>query len=150
MRKEPKPSRGNGLINLIFIVVIGWLGYGAYQQGYLDDLLRETGIGWEPITSLEDLTCQEVKEGAIGEKLDNRETGVVVEIIAIRDFVEVSRTESELVCRGELLTDDGGANDVLKATISDWDGKFMIQYSAYPEYQEGIYEEFLDMINDMN
>ena len=53
MRKEPKPSRGNGLINLIFIVVIGYLGYGAYQQGYLDDLLREAGIGYVPITSIE-------------------------------------------------------------------------------------------------
>ena len=150
MRKEPQPRKGTGFMNLLFLVVLIWIGYSVYQQGYLDNLLRDANIGREPITSLKDVTCQEVKEDAIGEKLDNRETGVVVEIIAIRDFVEVSRTQSELVCRGELLTDDGGANDVLKATISDWDGKFMIQYSAYPEYQEGIYEELLDLIDDIN
>jgi hypothetical protein len=149
MRKEPKPSRGNGFMNLLFLVVVGWIVYSLYSAGHLDDLLRKAGIGWEPITSLEDVTCQEIKEDAIGVELENRETKVVTEIIAIRDVVEVSRTESELVCKGELLTDDGGVNDVIKMTISDWDGKFMIQYSSYPEYQEGIYEELLDLIDEI-
>ena len=141
MRKEPKPSRGNWLINLIFIVVIGYLGYGAYQQGYLDDLLREAGIGYVPITSIEDVTCQELKDNAIGEQLKNQQTGVVSEIVAIRNVQEVSRSEVELVCRGELLAE--GNNDVIEITVSDWDGEFMVEYRAYPKLFEDIIE-YLD------
>ena len=144
MRKEPKQSSGTGLINLIFIVVIGYLGYGAYQQGYLDDLLREAGIGYVPITSIEDVTCQELKDGAIGEQLKNQQTGVVSEIVAIRNVEEVSRTQSELVCKGELLTDGGDIlNDVIEITISDWDGEFIIEYISYPKILEDVIE-YLD------
>ncbi len=152
MRKQQKESK-SGFINLLFLVVVGWIGYSLYSAGHLDDLLRQAGIGWEPITSLEDVTCQKIKESAIGEKLVNRKTKVVSEIIAIRDVVEVSRTESELVCKGELLTDDGGLDTVIKMTISDWDGEFMIQYSTYPAYLEGVNEEFyelLDLISEID
>lgn len=141
MRKEPKPSRGNGLINLLFIVVGGWIVISLYQAGHLDDLLREAGIGYVPITSIEDVTCQELKDSAIGEQLKNQKTGVVSEIVAIRNVEEVSRTQSELVCRGELLAE--GNNDVIEITISDWDGEFMIEYRSYPKLFEDIIE-YLD------
>jgi hypothetical protein len=141
LRKEPKPSRGNGLINLLFIVVGGWIVISLYQAGHLDDLLREAGIGYVPITSIEDVTCQELKDSAIGEQLKNQKTGVVSEIVAIRNVEEVSRTQSELVCRGELLAE--GNNDVIEITISDWDGEFMIEYRSYPKLFEDIIE-YLD------
>ena len=99
MRKEPKPSRGNGLINLIFIVIIGWLAYGAYQQGYLDRLLNEFQ-GGHTFTSIEGTTCDELKESAIGRKLTNSLTELETEVLAVRNIREIKRNKEELVCRG--------------------------------------------------
>ena len=82
-----------------------------------------------------------MKENAIGEKLENQETGVLNEIVAIRKIEELSRTEIELVCKGELLA--MGNNDVIEITVSDWDGEFMVEYRAYPKLFEDIIE-YLD------
>ena len=133
------------------VSAIGEVTIGVIDKELFDDLLQKVPEDLRVFFTalVERLKATTDKLGRIGVELENRETKVVTEIIAIRDVVEVSRTESELVCKGELLTDDGGVNDVIKMTISDWDGKFMIQYSSYPEYQEGIYEELLDLIDEI-
>ena len=127
MRKEPKPSRGNGLINLIFIVVIGWLGYGAYQQGYLDRLLNEFQ-GGHTFTSIEGTTCDELKESAIGRKLTNSLTEQETEVLAVRNIRETKRNKEELVCKGEALTD--GIYDDITITLSDWDGDLFVNWEV--------------------
>ena len=127
MRKEPKPSRGNGLINLIFIVVIGWLGYGAYQQGYLDRLLNEFQ-GGHNFTSIEGTTCDELKESAIGRKLTNSLTEQETEVLAVRNIRETKRNKEELVCKGEALTD--GIYDDITITLSDWDGDLFVNWEV--------------------
>ncbi len=45
-------------MNLLFLVVVVWLGYGAYKQGYLDNLLG-TFEGGHTFTSIEETTCDE-------------------------------------------------------------------------------------------
>ena len=127
MRKEPKPSRGNGLINLIFIVVIGWLGYGAYQQGYLDRLLNEFQ-GGHTFTSIEGTTCDELKESAIGRKLTNSLTELETEVLAVRNIREIKRNKEELVCRGEVLTD--GIYEDITISLTDWDGDLFVQWEV--------------------
>ena len=127
MRREPKPSRGNGLINLIFIVVIGYLGYGAYQQGYLDRLLNEFQ-GGHTFTSIEGTTCDELKESAIGRKLTNSYTDEVTEVMAVRNIREIKRNKEELVCKGEALTD--GIYDDITITLSDWDGDLFVHWEV--------------------
>ena len=127
MRKEPKPSRGNGLINLIFIVVIGYLGYGAYQQGYLDRLLNEFQ-GGHTFTSIEGTTCDELKESAIGRKLTNSLTELETEVLAVRNIREIKRNKEELVCRGEVLTD--GMYDDITISLTDWDGDLFVQWEV--------------------
>ena len=127
MRKEPKPSRGNGLINLIFIVVIGWLGYGAYQQGYLDRLLNEFQ-GGHTFTSIEGTTCDELKESAIGRKLTNSLTELETEVLAVRNIREIKRNKEELVCRGEVLTD--GMYDDITISLTDWDGDLFVEWEV--------------------
>lgn len=127
MRKEPKPSRGNGLINLIFIVVIGWLGYGAYQQGYLDRLLNEFQ-GGHTFTSIEGTTCDELKESAIGRKLTNSLTELETEVLAVRNIREIKRNKEELVCRGEVLTD--GMYDDITISLTDWDGDLFVNWEV--------------------
>ena len=127
MRKEPKPKKGNGLINLIFIVVIGWLGYGAYQQGYLDRLLNEFQ-GGHTFTSIEGTTCDELKESAIGRELTNSLTEEATEVMGVRNIKEIKRNEQELVCRGEVLAK--GMYETITITLSDWDGDLFVEWEV--------------------
>ena len=127
MRKEPKPSRGNGLINLIFIVVIGYLGYGAYQQGYLDNLINEFQ-GGHSFTSIEGTTCDELKESAIGRELTNSLTEEATEVMGVRNIKEIKRNEQELVCRGEVLAK--GMYETITITLSDWDGDLFVEWEV--------------------
>ena len=127
MRKEPKPNRGNGLINLIFIVVIGWLGYGAYQQGYLDNLINQFQ-GGHTFTSIKGTTCDELKESAIGRELTNSLTEEVTEVMGVRNVKEIKRNEQELVCRGEVLAQ--GMYETITITLSDWDGDLFVEWEV--------------------
>ena len=127
MRKEPKPRRGNGLINLIFIVVIGWLGYGAYQQGYLDNLINQFQ-GGHSFTSIEGTTCDELKESAIGRELTNSLTEEATEVMGVRNIKEIKRNEQELVCRGEVLAK--GMYETITITLSDWDGDLFVEWEV--------------------
>ena len=68
MRKEPKPSRGNGFMNLLFLVVVSWIVYSLYSAGHLDKLLGTFQEG-HSFTSIEEATCDELKETAIGREL---------------------------------------------------------------------------------
>ena len=129
MRKEPKPKSSNSFINLLVLVAIIWGGFYFYNQGHLDNLLYRLGIGWEAVTSIEQATCEGLKKGAIGQELKNNSTGVTIEISAVRNIEEISRTKSELVCQGELLTD--GNFSLIEITLSDWDGEFFVEYQAF-------------------
>ena len=127
MRKEPKPSKGNGLINLIFLVVVGWLIYGAYQQGYLDKLF-DAIEGGHSFTSIEGTTCDELKESAIGRELTNSLTEEVTEVMGVRNVKEIKRNEQELVCRGEVLAQ--GMYETITITLSDWDGDLFVEWEV--------------------
>ena len=127
MRKEPKPSRGNGFMNLLFLVVVVWLGYGAYQQGYLDKLLG-TLEGGHTFTSIEETTCDELKESAIGKELSNSVTDEVTEVMGVRNIKEIKRNNEELVCRGEVLAQ--GMYETITITLSDWDGDLFVEWKV--------------------
>jgi len=125
MRKEPKPNKGNGLMNLIFLAVVIWLGYGAYQEGYLDKLIG-TFQGGHTFSSIEGTTCDELKESAIGRELTNSLTDEATEVMGVRNIKEIKRNEQELVCRGEVLAK--GMYETITITLSDWDGELFVQW----------------------
>jgi hypothetical protein len=125
MRKELKQSRGNGFINFLFLVVVIWLVYGAYQQGMFDKLINNH-LG-HSIKSIEEATCKDLKDGAIGKELSD-DTGTV-EVIAVRNFQEIRRSKNELVCMGEMAS--MGNYEILEIIISDWDGDLIIEYKAW-------------------
>ena len=127
MRKEPKPSGGNTLLNMIFLAVVVWLVYGAYQQGYLDRLLNEFQ-GGHTFTSIEGTTCDELKESAIGRELTNSLTEEVTEVMGVRNVKEIKRNEQELVCRGEVLAQ--GMYETITITLSDWDGDLFVEWEV--------------------
>ena len=57
-------------MNMIFLAVVVWLVYGAYQEGYLDKLLSTFEDG-HSFTSIEEATCEDLKQSAIGRELTN-------------------------------------------------------------------------------
>ena len=127
MRKEAKTNKGNTLMNMIFLAVVVWLVYGAYQQGYLDNLLG-TFEGGHTFTSIEGTTCDELKESAIGRKLTNSSSDEVTEVMGVRNIKEIKRNEQELVCRGEVLAK--GMYETITITLSDWDGELFVEWEV--------------------
>ena len=125
MRKEAKTNKGNTLMNMIFLAVVVWLVYGAYQQGYLDKLIG-TFQGGHTFTSIEETTCDELKESAIGRELTNNLTDEATEVMGVRNVKEIKRNNEELVCRGEVLAK--GMYETITITLSDWDGELFVQW----------------------
>jgi|TARA_B110000438_G_scaffold247159_1_gene249160 hypothetical protein len=127
MRKEREARKGTGFMNLLFLVVVVWLGYGAYQQGYLDNLLG-TLEGGHTFTSIEGTTCDDLKESAIGQELTNSVTDEVTEVMGVRNIKEIKRNNEELVCRGEVLAK--GMYETITITLSDWDGELFVEWEV--------------------
>ena len=127
MRKEREARKGTGFMNLLFLVVVVWLVYGAYQQGYLDNLLG-TLEGGHTFTSIEETTCDDLKESAIGQELTNSVTDEVTEVMGVRNVKEIKRNNEELVCRGEVLAK--GMYETITITLSDWDGELFVEWEV--------------------
>ena len=127
MRKEREARKGTGFMNLLFLVVVVWLGYGAYQQGYLDNLLG-TLEGGHTFTSIEGTTCDDLKESAIGQELTNSVTDEVTEVMGVRNVKEIKRNNEELVCRGEVLAK--GNYNTIEIKLSNWDGELFLEWEV--------------------
>ena len=128
MRKEPKQRRGIGFMNLLFLVVIGWFVYNAYQQGYFDGFLNEYGRDGHSFTSIEETTCDELKESAIGRELTNSISDEITEVMGVRNIKEIKRNKQELVCRGEVLAK--GNYNTIEIKLSDWDGELFLEWEV--------------------
>ena len=127
MRKEPKPRKGTGFMNLLFLVVVVWIVWGLYQQGTFDRFLNNY-VG-HPFKSIEDTTCNDLKENAIGQKLSNDTSEKTTEVMGVRNIEEISRNKNELVCMGEVLTK--GNYSTITITLSDWDGELFVQWQIF-------------------
>jgi len=127
MRKEPKPRKGIGFMNLLFLVVIGWFVYNAYQLGYLDKLLSTFEDG-HSFTSIEETTCEDLKQSAIGRELTNDITEISSEVMGVRNIKEIKRNKQELVCRGDVLAK--GNYNTIEIKLSDWDGELFVEWEV--------------------
>ena len=74
-------------------------------------------------------TCQDLQEYTIGRKLANH-LGNEWEIIDIRNSKEASRSESKLVCRGDLKLNPPTENRV-EMELTYEDGKYWYDYRIY-------------------
>ena len=122
-----KQEKSNIILNMIGLAVVVWLVYGAYQQGYLDNLFNQFRDG-HTFDSIEEATCNELKDTAIGRELSNAD-GDTWEVMGVRNIEEISRNANELVCSGEVLTK--GNWSIITITLSDWDGEIFLQCQAY-------------------
>ena len=107
---------------MIGLVVVVWIVWGMNESGFFD------GFFGSSITTVADATCEDLQKSAIGQELKN-ETGATWEVKGVRNSIEISRNDNELVCVGELLS--GGLFPQLQMTMSNWDGEYFIQYLAY-------------------
>ena len=114
-------------MNLLFLVVIGWFVYNAYQLGYLDKLLSTFEDG-HSFTSIEETTCEDLKQSAIGRELTNDITEISAEVMGVRNIKEIKRNKQELVCRGEVLAK--GNYNTIEIKLSDWDGELFLEWEV--------------------
>ena len=114
-------------MNLLFLVVIGWFGYNAYQLGYLDKLLSTFEDG-HSFTSIEETTCEDLKQSAIGRELTNDITEISSEVMGVRNIKEIKRNKQELVCRGDVLAK--GNYNTIEIKLSDWDGELFLEWEV--------------------
>ncbi len=114
-------------MNLLFLVVIGWFVYNAYQLGYLDKLLSTFEDG-HSFTSIEETTCEDLKQSAIGRELTNDITEISSEVMGVRNIKEIKRNKQELVCRGEVLAK--GNYNTIEIKLSDWDGELFLEWEV--------------------
>jgi len=112
---------------MIFLAVVVWLVYGAYQQGYLDKLLSTFEDG-HSFTSIEETTCEDLKQSAIGRELTNDITEISSEVMGVRNIKEIKRNKQELVCRGEVLAK--GNYNTIEIKLSDWDGELFLEWEV--------------------
>ena len=114
-------------MNMIFLAVVVWLVYGAYQQGYLDKLLSTFEDG-HSFTSIEETTCEDLKQSAIGRELTNDITEISAEVMGVRNIKEIKRNKEELVCRGEVLAK--GNYNTIEIKLSNWDGELFLEWEV--------------------
>jgi len=124
-----KQEKSNIILNMIGLGVLVWITYGLYQQGYFDGFINKYVDDGHPFTSIEETTCEDLKATAEGRELSNdTETW---EVFKVRNMEEISRTNEELVCSGEVLIDGNAKYSILMITLSDWDGDLVVEYNSY-------------------
>jgi hypothetical protein len=106
-KKKTKKGSG-GFWLFVLVVVVGWF---IWNSGVLDKR-----------PSIEEATCKDLQESAVGEKLVGRD-GSTSKVKDVRNSIQISRTANKLVCIGELLSDEPYSKPKLRMTLSVGSGK---------------------------
>jgi hypothetical protein len=123
---------------MIGLGIFVWIMYGLYGEGYFDRFL-DMG-DYHSFTSVEDTTCRDLQESATGVILTGQDSTFT--ITSVRDSQQISRTDSELVCIGEVMYD--GMGDQLRMELSDVDDKIWVSYEIVSN-METLIEQILRM-----
>ena len=134
-----KTEKSNIIINMIGLGVFVWIVYGLYENGYLDGLMNNVFGDYHTFSSIEGTTCRDLQESATGIELTNG-LGDTFKVISVRNSKQISRTDSELVCVGEMLYD--GVGDQLRMELSDIDNKLWVKYKVVDD-METLIEQIL-------
>ena len=110
---------------MIGLGVVVWIVWGVNEQGYFDGFLNQ--YFGHNFTSIEDTTCRDLKDSAVGQTLSNETS--TWKVMGVRNFVEMSRNDNELVCLGEMVSE--GLFTTLMITLSDREGDLFVEYQAF-------------------
>jgi hypothetical protein len=120
-----KTAKSNIILNMIGLGVLVWIVWGVNEQGYFDGFLNQ--YFGHNFTSIEDTTCRDLKDSAVGQTLSNETS--TWKVMGVRNFLEMSRNDNELVCLGEMVSE--GLFTTLMITLSDWEGDLFVKYQAF-------------------
>ena len=135
-KKKVKKGSG-GFWFLVFIAIVGYLGWNS---GQFDEYFNE----YNSFDSVENTTCRDLQESAIGVELSNT-IGNTWEVRGVRNSKEVSRSKSKLVCAGELMFD--GVGNQLRIELSDVDNKLWVRYKVVNGLSNTSVEQLKDLEN---
>ena len=124
---KKKVKKGSGGFWLFVLVVV--VGFVVWNSGVLDRYINRYFSG---ISSIEEATCKDLQEKAVGEKLVGTD-GSTTKVKDVRNSIQISRTANKLVCIGELLSDDPHGKPKLRMTLSVGSGKddkIWVQYET--------------------
>ena len=125
---------------MIGLGIFVWFVYGLYENGFLDGLMNNVFGDYHSFSSVEDTTCRDLQESATGVILTGQDSTYT--ITSVRDSKQISRTDSELVCIGEVMYD--GMGDQLRMELSDVDDKLWVRYEIVSN-METLIEQILRM-----
>ena len=126
---DKKQEKSNIILNMIGLGVLVWITYGLHQQGYFDGFINEFSNDKHSFTSIEGTTCEDLKETAEGRELTGEDG--TFEIFKVRNIEEISRSNDELVCTGEMLLKDNANYSMLTISLEDWDDELIVKYQSY-------------------
>ena len=118
-----KVKESSIIIRMIWLTVVIWIVW-ELMTSYVD--FNKSYSRW---SSIEETTCKDLQEYTIGRKMSNQ-LGNEWEIIDIRNSKEASRSESKLVCRGDLKLNPPTENRV-EMELTYEDGKYWYDYRIY-------------------
>ena len=117
-RKTKKSNRGFWILVLLVFV-----GFVVWDSGFLNASINKY---FSNISSIEETTCKDLQEKAVGVELTNGiNTWKVRDVLSSK---EISRNDTKLVCLGELIY--GGNADKLRIAFTNVDDKMWIEYEA--------------------
>ena len=132
-RKTTKSNKGFWLL-----LLIGVVGFLLWDSGYLDRYFDD----YHSFDSVENTTCRDLQESAIGVELSNV-GGDTWKVRDVRNSKEISRSKSKLVCVGEMMYD--GVGNQLRIELSDVDNKLWVKY----EVVDGVSSLFEELLKDL-
>ena len=117
-----KVKESSIIIRMIWLTVVIWIVW-ELMTSYVD--FNKSYSRW---SSIEETTCEDLKQSAIGQELTNSVSDEVTEVMGVRNIKEIKRNNEELVCRGEVLAQ--GMYETITITLSDWDGDLFVQWEV--------------------
>ena len=119
VNKKVKKSNNGTFSGFWFLVIVAFVGFLVWDSGFFDSISSNK--------SFADTTCRDVQEDAIGGEVSR---GIeTFKIIDIRNSKEISRTDSKLVCIGDLMY-EGTAGSKIRMELTYEDDKLWSHYET--------------------
>jgi hypothetical protein len=105
---------------IIWVIIVAGLYFG-YEEGLFDDLLSEIPPSFSFRKSINEMSCEDVKNQVKGMKLQNN-FGGSLEILKVRNAKEQLKTDKNITCVGDGMFSDASNKRLSMKITEDTDG----------------------------